>query len=137
MIRKATRDDIPEILRLGAEFLAYSPHNVHPLDPDAFADFAGKLIDGAGAIFLSEDGFIGGLVTGAYFNPAVLFGAELFWWARKEGRQLREAFEAWAKENGAVELHFTGLLDERSDTITKVFRRAGYQPLELGFVKRF
>lgn len=137
MIRRATADDVSRIVELGAEFLAYSPHRVHPLDREAFAAFAEQLVTGAGAIFLSDDGMIGGLVTGLYFNPAIRVGTELFWWARKEGRQLREAFEEWAKGEGAVEIHFTGLLDERADTITKVFRRAGYVPLELGFVKRF
>ena len=138
MIREATVEDIPRIVELGAEFLAYSPYRHHALDREAFASFAHGLIASEdGVVLLSDDGMFGGLITGLYFNPAIRVASELFWWARKEGRQLREAFEAWARDRGAEEVHMTGLLDERAATIAKVFKRAKYAPSEVAFVKRF
>lgn len=135
MIRRATLDDMPAILDLGAEFLAYSPHSWIPLDRDAFATFAAHMIE-HGAIFLSEDGFIGGLLSPAYFNPAYVFAAELFWFARKEGPQLRQAFEAWAREQGASAVTCSGLVDHHEAAIRRVYGRAGYEPSEIAFMKR-
>lgn len=136
MIREATAADLPRIRELGAAFHAYSPYRDFPLDLDAFERFAEGMIE-AGVVLLSDDGMLGGALTPLYFNPAILMGAELFWWAGKTGRQLREAFEAWARERGAAGVMFSGLSDEREPTIRKVFQRAGYQPGELAFFKRF
>lgn len=136
MIREATHADLPQIITLGAEFHAYSPYRDVPFDAEAFGEFCARLIDG-GVILLSDDGMLGGLLNPLYFNPSVVMGAELFWWARREGRQLREAFEAWAKDRGAQGVQFSGLADERQETIRKVFARAGYVPTEQAFFKRF
>lgn len=136
MIRQATADDLDRIVELGSAFHAYCPYRDIEFSPEGFREFAGKLIDG-GAIFLSEDGMIGGLLVPLYFNPEVVMGAELFWWAGKTGKPLREAFEAWARDGGAQGVQFSGLTDQREETIRKVFARAGYQPAETAFFKRF
>lgn len=136
MIREATYADLELIGELGAAFHAACPYADIPLDPEAFEDFAGKLIDG-GVILLSDEGMLGGLLHPMFFNPSAIFGAELFWWAPKEGRALREAFEDWAKSHGAMGVLFAGLANERSNTVTKLFERAGYAPTELAFAKRF
>ena len=135
MIRRATGDDIPQIVELGAEFLAVSPHAWIPLDRDAFTEFAGRLVD-HGVVFLSDDGMIGGLVTPFFFNPAVTTAAELFWFARKEGRALREAFEGWAREQGAACLTCAGLVNDREPAIRRNYERAGYVAKEIAFMKR-
>lgn len=136
MIREATAGDIDRVVELGAAFHAYCPYRDIPLDRDAFAAFAGRMIE-HGVILLSEDGMIGGVLSPIYFNPEVVMATELFWWAGKTGKQLREAFETWARENGAQGVQFTGLADEREATIRKVFDRAGYAAVEVGFIKRF
>lgn len=136
MIRRATVDDMPEIIRLGREFLAYSPHRWIPLDEEAFAQAMGGMIEGQGAVFLSDDGFIGGVLTPCYFNPAYSFAAELFWFARKEGQALRQAFEAWAREMGADAVTCSGLVDDHEKAIRRIWGRAGYEPSEIAFMKR-
>ncbi len=136
-IREATEADIPTIVRLGGEFLAYSVHKEWPLDEVAFGDFVARLIDGGGVVFLSSDGMLGGLLNRAYFNPGVVLGAELFWWAREGGTALRLAFEEWCRARGAHGVNFTGMRDGRSAAIDRVFARAGYAPTETGYFKRF
>jgi hypothetical protein len=137
MIRAATLDDMPEILRLGREFLAYSPNRWIPLDEDAFTATCEAIIAGAGAIFLSEDGFIGGVVTPCYFNPAFLFGSELFWFARVGGQELREAWEGFCRERGVAAQTASGLVDDREPAIRRAYRAAGYEATEIGFMKRY
>lgn len=136
MIRRATHEDMPEILRLGAEFLAYSPYAWAELDAEAFSTFAGQMIEN-GAIFLSDDGMIGGILSPLYFNPSVVLAAELFWFARSEGPALRQALEAWAREQGAVGITCSGLVDRHEAAIRRVYSRAGYAPSEIAFMKRF
>ena len=127
---------MPQIVELGAEFHAYSPYREFAFDREASAAFIGRLIE-HGAVFLSDRGVIGGVLNPLYFNPSILMAAELFWWAHKGGTALREAFEQWARDEGAMGVQFSGLADEREATIRKVFARAGYAPTELGFCKRF
>lgn len=136
MIRAATQDDIARVVELGALFHEYGPYREIPFDPEGLSAFISGLID-HGVIFLSDDGMLGGVLSPLYFNPSVVMGAELFWWAGKSGRQLREAFETWAQERGAFGVQFSGLCDERADTIRKVFARAGYSAAETAFFKRF
>ena len=136
MIRRATLEDMPDVVRLADEFRAYSPYSAIPLDEDAFTAFAARLIE-HGVILMSEDGLLGGCLNPIYFNPAYVFAAELFWWARKGGQDLLRAFEGWAQEQGAVGVQFTGLRDDHSRAIERVFRRAGYAPIETAFIKRF
>lgn len=136
MIRLATADDADRLTELGEAFHAYCPYREIPFDAEAFGRFAVGLTE-AGVVFLSDDGMLGGALSPLYFNPSVVMGVELFWWAGKTGRGLREAFEGWAREQGAAGVMFSGLSDEREPTIRKVFQRAGYQPGELAFFKRF
>jgi len=136
MIRRATVEDLDRVTELGAAFHAYSPYRDIPFSPQGFRGFCERLIEG-GAIFLSDDGMIGGCLVPLYFNPEVVMGAELFWWAGRTGKPLREAFEAWAVEEGAQGVQFSGLTDQREATIRKVFARAGYEPAETAFFKRF
>lgn len=136
MIRTATLDDIPEVLGFAAEFLDYSPHRWIGLDVEAFTATLTQMIEGPGVVFLSDDGFIGGALAPAYFNPSVILAAELFWFARQEGPELRQAFEAWARENGASAVTCTGLVDHHEAAIRRVYARAGYEPSEIAFMKR-
>ena len=136
MIRKATAEDLPRILELGAEFLAIGPYAWVPLDTAAFSKFALALIE-VGVIFLSDDGMIGGCLSPFYFNPSVVMAAELFWFARAGGQDLREALEAWAQERGCVAQTCSGLADEREPAIRRLYARAGYDVTEIAFVKRF
>lgn len=135
MIRRATQDDLPRIVDLGAEFLAECPYSWVPLDALAFAEFASGMIE-KGVIFLSDDGMIGGVIAPFYFNPAVTMAAELFWWARSGGQELRQALEVWGREQGCQALTCSGLTGDREPAIRRVYARAGYYPAEVAFVKR-
>lgn len=135
MIRRATLADLETAVRFAKEFHAESVHAWVPVDDEALTAWMAGLIKG-GAVFLSDHGIIGGVIIPLYFNPAFKVAAELFWWAPQEGRALREAYEAWAKDQGAAISQFSGQRNERAETVEKLFRRAGYVPVETGFMKR-
>lgn len=135
MIRRAELSDLAECVALGMEFHAYSPWSQFPADRDHMADFMTGIIE-HGVLFLSEDGFIGGVLNPLYFNRNIVTLAEMFWYAGKHGTALRETFEAWGREHGVVGFNFSGIADEHAAAIARVFRRAGYHPVETAFFKR-
>lgn len=135
MIRRAGTDDISAIVDMGAMLHATGPWADVEYDRNATAAFVAGILE-KGAIFLSEDGMCGGAIFPFYVNPKFQVATEFFWWAPKGGQPLRDAFEAWARDNGASAVLFSGLQNERLPAITHIYRRAGYTPGELSFVKR-
>lgn len=134
MIKRATSKDIDHAVALGARFHEYSQHKAIPYDQEAMAVFMGALVE-AGILLLAEDGLLGGCLAPLYFNPSFKVATELFWYSPKEGRALRKSFEEWAIEHGAWAVQFSGMRDDRAATVDKVFRRAGYEPVETGYLK--
>lgn len=133
-MRRATHDDVDCVVSFGADFHAYSPWKDIPYDSDATREFVGRLIDG-GAVFINDTGMIGGLLNPLYFNPSHVTAVELFWWATRNGRELMQAFEEWAIENGARGIQFSALGDTKSDRMAQLFDRAGYRKVETGYYR--
>lgn len=128
--------DIGRIVRLGREFHAYSPWSDVPYDTEAVTGFAETCVR-TGAVFLSESGMCGGLVTPLFFNPSFRVGVEFFWFAPNDGQALRQAFEDWARDEGAHGVQFSALGDDHLPALTRIYRRSGFVPAETAFVKRF
>lgn len=135
MIRRASQSDLAEAVAFATQFHAESVHSYIPIVPQVLEAWMADLI-GQGIVYLSERGIIGGLLSPIYFNPDYKVAVELFWWAPVGGHELRKAFEAWAVEQGANSIQFSGQRNERAEIVEKLFRRAGYAPVETGFVKR-
>ncbi|MFZ5667966.1 MAG: hypothetical protein ACOY4K_00580 [Pseudomonadota bacterium] len=135
-MRIATAEDVPAIVEMGAKLHATAPFADVPYDREATAGFVGKVIE-HGVVFLADGGMCGGVLSPSYFNPAHVVAAELFWWAPVGGgRELREAFERWARAAGAAAVQFSGLANDRLEAVTRVYRRGGFEPVEMSFVKR-
>lgn len=135
MIRKATPEDLPRCLNMGAAFHAYSPYRDILFDPAAFETFLLNLME-KGALLVSDTGMIAGVLSPLYFNPAYSLGAELLWWAPEGGgRELREAFEDWAEEQGAHAVQFSALADDQAERVAAIYAKAGYRPVETGYLK--
>ena len=136
MIRRATEADIPAIVEMGAEFHEFGPYRDIPYDPEATGAFVGGVIH-AGAVFIHDQGMIGGCLVPLYFNPRHFIASELFWWAKRDGRGLLRAFEGWARETGARAVTLSALETDRVNLTAKLFERLGYQRREIGFLKEF
>ena len=110
MIRAMTADDLPFALSVAGPFFAASPWGQRGVEMDLAAIEAMVLrcIEGGGA-FRGEGGLIIGLLAPVWLNPSLQSAHELAWWGAGEGVALREAFEAWAKDQGAVGVHMSTL----------------------------
>lgn len=134
---RATLNDLDKVVRLGIDFHAASPHNVDPVDVDAWREFAGRLIE-TGAVFVSDGGMIGGALCPMYFNPAVIYAYELFWWAPDgTGRALNREFREWSKQAGARGIQWTALHDDNLPRVDAIYRRAGAFPTEVAYREVF
>jgi hypothetical protein len=136
-VRIATAEDIPSLVEMGRAFHAMSPHKfMGEYMPDAVKAMLAFLIASPDGLVVTNDtGAIGGLVTRVYFCPLKKQMEEAFWWASSGGKELREMFEAESKAMGADFVLMSGLENERSEAIGRVFRKAGYVPVERRFVK--
>lgn len=132
MIRQASLEDIETVLDLGRRFHAYSPWSERAsLNEDHWRQTAHNLLTGeTSAIFLSEDGFCGGLIFPLYFNWDYLIAQELFWFAKSGGTEVRQAFENWAKGRGAVAIQMSCLADKREAAMRRLLTRKGYVATE-------
>lgn len=136
MIRRATIEDAPRVVELGESFHASSMWSDIPYDKDAMLIFAQNIIE-RGAVFLSDNGMICGILSPLLFNPSVVVAAAMAWWSPNagEGQELRDALENWAKEEGASFHQFSAPHDHRVDGMDRMYKRLGFEPVEIGYRK--
>lgn len=134
---QARESDIPAILDLGERFHALSPWRDRLFNRGATEKTVRTLISApTGALFYNGHGILGGMLSPIYFGGGTV-AQELFWFADKNGRELLDAFEAWAKERGADGVIMVNLaLGEREDAVmNRMYERRGYQLRERHFYK--
>lgn len=137
MIREVTADDIPMVLDIGRRFHAFSPWSDRPFSDAATVEMIGKMSASPDAVvFTNGTGILGGVLSPIYFGGG-LIAQELFWFADKNGRELLDAFEDWARGKGAAGVLMISLaIDERTDTrMQAIYERRGYALRERNFYK--
>lgn len=137
MIRQAGLEDVPAILEWGERFHAYSPWGKRTqYDPESTRKTVEYLIKAPeGAIFITEAGVCGGLIFPLYFNHAYRIAQELFWFAPGDGTDLRQAFEEWAREQGASAIQMSCLADKRESAMRRLLSRHGYRATETSLIR--
>jgi hypothetical protein len=147
MIRLATANDEEAILAMAQEFISFSP----------YADFASTTDDELRAtikwcmsnatIFVAENGgtLIGMLVAviaPMWYAPTALVASEMAWWINTEHRRgtaairLVQAFENWARENGAIAVCMSNLQVDNANAVCGMLNRMGYNRTEQTHTKR-
>jgi GNAT superfamily N-acetyltransferase len=145
-IRRATIEDLDRLEPLAREFYASSEF-LRNFDLDRFrATWSRLFVDGLGMIFLLEDAgaIVGTLGAVMYWEPysGDLIASEMFWFvsaAARGGRgglQLLQAFEAWARNRGALEIRMVHLLDSMPEKLERIYKHFGYRPAEVHYTKR-
>ena len=110
---------------MGERFHAVK-QNRYPFDPSSTATFFSRMIAG-GVVFMTEGGFLAGMIGPEPSNARYLVAHEAFWWSEdRSGLRLRKAFEEWAKKNGCSEVQFSH--PEGEEVVGRILERAGYEP---------
>lgn len=137
MIRLATPDDIPAIVRMTAKLHA-AAGIVLPMDSRITARFVGGLLASPMGLVLvggdaEPDGFIAASVGSA--SIAMLpVGQEHGWWSEGgDGLRLLRRYEAWARERGCFAVRMS--TPPGADRANEILERNGFAMAEQAWVK--
>lgn len=139
MIRVATEEDLPLILKLASNFIEAANYQ-HVTDPDKIKQVISDFLSSPKTekiIILYEDfGVIAGSVAEMNLASSKI-ATESIWWVEPEkrtkevGTSLLKAFEYWAKQVGAKYVSMA-CLDEQ---VGKVYEKLGYTLTERVYLK--
>jgi GNAT superfamily N-acetyltransferase len=147
MIRAAIPADAARICELGERFFneAGWPEVNLTWDESSVRDTL-AILAAHGVLLVAEvDGVVVGMagagICPAYFNRNQTVAQELFWYVEEEhrngvGAALLRALEAGVKTRGAHTFTMITVAGMRSDALARLYRRDGYRPAELSFIKR-
>lgn len=136
MTRRGTLQDIPRIVDAARRFHAQACQP-YPIDELHTASLAHTLVtEPHGAVFLTDDALIAGILTPALLNPHYRQATELLWWSDgRGGREVRQAFEEWARENGAHAVYLASTETMRGPAVGRLLQRGGYRLAETTYRK--
>ncbi|WP_339112896.1 hypothetical protein [Thioclava sp. GXIMD2076] len=128
-VRVADARDVPRIVDM-IEALREAVSGPVPVDRNwTIRTVSGLIRDPAGCVFVTDGGFIAGLMQPTVISPAPI-AKEVGWWAGDgSGLRLLRAFEAWALEQGAQTIQLS-TAPEGPD-----LSRLGYGRAELAWVR--
>lgn len=144
-IRPAVLEDIPSLMRLGADFYAVANYEA-PMDVGEIPATLEHLIrspDGL-AMVMEDHADVVGAILGIIHKPVfsmALQATELGWWVAPESRGRRDAvrlisaFEEWARGRGARHTVLSSLMHLRPDALDRIYRALGYAPREMVYQK--
>lgn len=127
-----------DALELARAFHALGVWSHAPLDIEAVqATFEQQAETETGFLAYSKQALIMGMIAPVWFSPGTNIGIELIWYSRNpaDGQAMRRAFEEWATAKGVSEVQFSCMANEREAGVRRLFRQAGFEPIEIGFRK--
>ncbi len=141
MIRAAAPADIPRLVELGVRFMRESRYGQHlAVNPEAMEHLAAGLIEAPHGLVLVDEahgeitGMIGVIATHHPHSGDPVM-SELFWYvkprARGGGVRLLLAAEDWARAGGITK----SIVVSPNKTVSALYERLGYAPLEQQFIK--
>jgi len=134
MIRLATQEDIPRLVKMGQRFRNESTYGKYLAEnPEKMAELGKRLIEVDGLI-LAERGemIIGmlGFILHRHFISGELVAGEVFWWVepefRGEGLALMMDAERRAKLAGAQYMHMIA----PNESVEAIYKIRGYERVE-------
>lgn len=139
MIRRATIDDLPFMLNIGAEFFSYSPWvDIGEYCRARTSNMLTSIIESEdGFAAVSEYGLICGCIANVPFAKNIRLAHEMFWWSNgNDGMKLLKAFEDWAVEKEVLGIVLSHMSARRGETIQRAFKRKGYVEHENYYIRR-
>lgn len=139
--------DWPDMMRGARDFVSRLAHpEVIPTDDERLSEALRTLLGLPGVeVTVAEHegrvvGGIGMIYAPFHWNPEILWAEELFWWTDRNApptaamRLFREACRV-GRERGAW-ANFKRLM-ESPEGVDSVYRRSGFEPIEVSYMGRF
>jgi ribosomal protein S18 acetylase RimI-like enzyme len=148
LIRLGTKDDIPELARLGRLFFNESGYAViADYDEQSVRDSLTAFMDaGICVLVVAEEdeiiGMTGAVISPLYLNRSVQMAQELFWWVHPDhrggvGKDLLNMLEAELEKRGAAANVMIALQKVNPELTGKLYERRGYQLIEHHYMRLF
>lgn len=144
MIRPATFDDIPEMVKMSKDFCEAAQM---PFDRSSTVRFMHNNIAAWDKLFLVVPGivpFLKGMLIGLSVPWAAdencIIATELCWWVKPEHRKTRvakellEGFISWGKATGAKRIQMASLDLLDGERVGKIYEKLGFKAFEREYV---
>lgn len=146
IVRAATSEDVPDLLRHGRDWWAQLPHSIKiPYSAESVRKTLEVLQGNNMLVVIEVDlrvvGFAGGVVNELYMNAKYKTGSELFWYVVPEfrskgvGKELLLALEGAAKANGCIYWSMIAMQSHDPERAGAIYERAGYTWTERTYTK--
>jgi len=142
MIKLATKEDMPQLLRMGESFFNESGYSdLTTFNKDDTEKVVNHLIDNGWLLTDGKSAILGFLVFPLFMNTSSKVAQELFWWvdedARKTGVGLRilKKAEKLAKEHGAETMMVLSLNELNGEKVNQLYERLGYKRREQTYMR--
>lgn len=145
MIRPATEQDIPHIIRMGRLFWSQTAFSHIAYCPDSITYITREMLK-MGLLLIAEvegeiAGAVGAVAAPLFGNRDVLIASELFWWVEPGfrdsgiGKEMLIGIEQVAKEQGVSVFSMMALETVEPEKAAAIYRRLGYIASEHAFSK--
>ena len=142
MIRLATTEDIPEMLRMGESFFDASGYSdLTTFDKEDTESLLIKLIDERWLLTDGKSTLLGFVVFPMFMNNKTVVAQELFWWVDESARgsrvgiEILKKAEELAKEHGATAMMMLSIKELNGDSVNKLYERLGYSKREQTYMR--
>ena len=134
-MRTANEGDIPALIELGRLFHSRTPYGNLAYDPNRVADVLRNVM-ATGTVIVSGDPIhsMGAAIKGPMWFSTGEAAQELFLWGQ-DGKMIRTGLEDWAADQGCESFSMVCLEDDKAVQMTRLYRMAGYRPVERHFLK--
>lgn len=136
MVRKATIEDGPEVCFMAEKFANESPYRDMYTLQKLLNVIDQCLMDEDKVVLISEHGIIAGVAAEFIYGDSKV-ATELCWWVdpkfrgSREGKDLLDAFEGWAKDVGCTYVTMVSI----DDSVGSYYEKRGYSLTERAFMK--
>ena len=146
IIRKATIDDLDQIVEMANRFIAFAPHlSLIKHSADDIVNTVKSVLE-SGIIFVIDVdgkavGVLAAMMTSVWYSPSTKLAAEIMWWVNEEHRgtiasiKLLRTYEKWALDNGANLIAMSDLVIEGQEPVGTTLNRLGYEMSERTYIK--
>lgn len=148
MIREATIDDVPELMRMTKNFYdnSHFPEFAN-YNKDTMIHLLIQMISDEGAMMLvaeGDEGLVGTLailIYPYYFNHEVFTAQELWWWVDEEvrgssiGVKLLKESEKLLQEIGVSHFTMMSITSSSADKVNNMYEKMGYKLTEYSYIK--
>ena len=146
IIRKATIDDLDQIVEMANRFIAFAPHGSLIKHTTDEITHTVCLFLKSGVVFVIDVdgkavGILAAMMTSVWYSPSTKVAHEMMWWVNEEHRgtiasiKLIRTYENWAREQGAQIIAMCDLVIEGHEPVGTTLNRLGYEMSERTYIK--